>query len=77
MEDVKRLSGLVQVNPDGFCRKRKLLGQERLAHLRDGGTGFLADRRLDWLSRFRRSGNRQSGESYEKKAKRSYLSGIP
>ena len=52
MEYVKRLSGLIQVYPDGSRRDRQFPGQERLAHLRNGDGGFVADRRLDRRSRF-------------------------
>jgi hypothetical protein len=53
MENVERLSGLVLIDAYGFRRERELFAQERLAHLRDGGRGFLADRRIDRRGRFR------------------------
>ena len=76
MEDVKRLSGLIQVNADRSRRDRQIPGKERLAHLRNGGRGLVADRRFYRRGRLIRSGCRQRGESYEH-AERSSLERIP
>jgi hypothetical protein len=76
MENVERLSGLVLIDAYGFRREREIFGQKGLAHLRDGGRGFLADRRVDRRERFRCLGYRRRDEPREN-AKRSYLKGIP